>query len=170
MCCIVGSEIHLKKFEIYVSNITLFIGGKLHSNLSRMAMVVWLFVALVITQIYTANLTSILTVQKLEASVNGVESLQYGNAVVGCCRGSFVAKYLVDVLRFHKGNIRTYNSPEEYAHALRSKEKAAAFLEVPFAKSFLAKYCREFITAGSTYKVGGFSYVSFLSKDSLYFK
>ena len=74
--------------------------------------------------------------------VNGVESLQYGNAVFGCCRGSFVAKYLVDVLRFHKGNIRTYNSPEEYAHALRSKEIAAAFLEVPFAKLFLAKYCR----------------------------
>uniref|UniRef100_A0A7N2MAK0 Glutamate receptor n=1 Tax=Quercus lobata TaxID=97700 RepID=A0A7N2MAK0_QUELO len=134
-------------------------GGKLHSNLSRMAMVVWLFVALVIMQIYTANLTSILTVQKLEASVNGVESLQYGNAVVGCCRGSFVAKYLVDVLRFHKGNIRTYNSPEEYAHALRSKEIAAAFLEVPFAKLFLAKYCKEFITAGPTYNVGGFSYV-----------
>nr|POE59593.1 glutamate receptor 2.1 [Quercus suber] len=100
-----------------------------------------------------------LHVQKLEASVNDVESLQYGNAVVGCCRGSFVAKYLVDVLRFHKGNIRTYNSPEEYAHALRSKEIAAAFLEVPFAKLFLAKYCKEFITAGPTYKDGGFSYV-----------
>ncbi|GMY31949.1 glutamate receptor 2.8-like [Fagus crenata] len=134
-------------------------GEKLHSNLSRMAMVVWLFVALVITQIYTANLTSILTVQKLEASISDVDSLRNGNAAVGYCKGSFVADYLVEVLRLHRDRIKYYNSPEEYAEALRSKEISAAFIEAPYAKLFLAKYCKEFIAAGPTYKVGGFGFV-----------
>lgn len=125
-----------------------------------MAMVVWLFVALVITQTYTANLTSILTVQRLEPTVTDVELLRNGNAAVGYCRGSFVADYLVDVLRIPRNKISNYNSPEAYAQALRSQEIAAAFLEVPLAKLFLARYCKEFAIAGPTYKVGGFGFVS----------
>lgn len=38
-------------------------------------MVVWLFMALVITQTYTANLASLLTVSKLEPTVVDVASL-----------------------------------------------------------------------------------------------
>ncbi|RVW42972.1 Glutamate receptor 2.7 [Vitis vinifera] len=109
-------------------------GEKLHSNLSRMAMVVWLFVALVITQSYTANLTSMLTVQQLEPTVADIETLKSSNSMIGYCRGSFVSAYLKDVL-------------------------AAAFLEAPFAKLFLAKYCKSFMAAGPSYKVGGFGFV-----------
>ncbi|KAF5478608.1 hypothetical protein F2P56_005151 [Juglans regia] len=134
-------------------------GGKLHSNLSRMAMLVWLFVALVLTQTFTANLTTILTLQRLEPTVSDVESLRKGNAVVGNCRGSFVASYLEEALEIHPRNIKNYDSPAEYVQALRSQEIAAAFLEVPYAKLFLAKYCKEFTTAGPTFKVGGFGYV-----------
>lgn len=39
----------------------LIAGDKLHSNLSRMASVIWLFIALVITSSYIASLTSLLT-------------------------------------------------------------------------------------------------------------
>ncbi|KAJ7948714.1 Glutamate receptor [Quillaja saponaria] len=133
-------------------------GGKLHSNLSRMTTVVWLFVALVITQTYTANLTSMLTVQLLEPSIIDVEELRISDAMVGYCRGSFVKRYLEDVLHFHPENILLFSSPEEYAEGLRSKKIAAAFLEVPIAKLFLAKYCKEFTIAGPTYKVGGFGF------------
>jgi ABC-type amino acid transport substrate-binding protein len=124
--------------------------------------VVWLFVALVLTQTYVANLTSILTVRRLEPTVADVESLRNENAMVGYSNGSFVANYLVEVLNFHRSNIKTYDSPEEYVEALRSQEIAAAFLEAALAKLFLAKYCKEFIAAGPTYKVGGFGFVSIL--------
>ncbi|XP_059442099.1 glutamate receptor 2.8-like [Corylus avellana] len=134
-------------------------GGKLRSNLSRMTMMVWLFVALVLTQTYVANLTSILTVRRLEPTVTDVESLRNGNAMVGYCIGSFVENYLVEVLNFHRSNIKTYDSVQEYADALRSHKIAAVFLEAPLAKLFLAKYCKEFITSGPTYKVGGFGFV-----------
>ncbi|CAK9325235.1 unnamed protein product [Citrullus colocynthis] len=51
-------------------------GNRLHNNLSRMAMVAWLFMALVITQTYTANLASMLTIQKFEAAISNIETLQ----------------------------------------------------------------------------------------------
>lgn len=123
-------------------------------------MVVWLFVALVITQTYTANLTSILTVQRLEPTFTDIGSLQRSNAMIGYCKGSYLEKYLVQVLKFNPNNIKFYSSSEDYAQALRSKEVEAIFLDVPIAKLFTAKYCKEFTAAGPTYKSGGFGFVS----------
>ncbi|XP_023524984.1 glutamate receptor 2.8-like isoform X2 [Cucurbita pepo subsp. pepo] len=133
-------------------------GNRLHSNLSRMTMMVWLFVALVITQIYTANLTSMLTIQKLEPTISDIETLHRMNAFVGYGRGSFVKGYLEQVLHFPTETIKNYSTPEGLADALRNQEIAATFLEVPFAKLFLARYCQEFKIAGPTYKVGGFGF------------
>lgn len=122
-------------------------------------MVVWLFVALVITQIYTANLTSMLTIQQLEPTISNIETLRRMNAFVGCGRGSFVKGYLETVLHFSTEAIKNYSTPDGLADALRNQEIAATFLEVPFAKLFLAKFCKEFMISGPTYKVGGFGFV-----------
>ncbi|KAK4851437.1 hypothetical protein QYF36_015175 [Acer negundo] len=155
-----GSPLNQIGTLIWISFSTLFSlhGEKLHSNLSRMAMVVWLFVALVITQTYTANLSSILTVKKLEATVTNIETLQRSNAKVGHCRGSYLARYLVEVLDFKDNNIINFSSANNYAEALRTREIEAIFLDVPIAKLFVAKYCKEFIVAGPTYKTGGFGF------------
>ncbi|KAL9342518.1 hypothetical protein Peur_065843 [Populus x canadensis] len=45
-----------------------------------------------------------------------------------------------------------------YAQALVSEEIAAAYLEVPCIKVFLAKHCKGFTTSGPTYRVGGFGF------------
>ncbi|KAL1350070.1 hypothetical protein AAHE18_07G200100 [Arachis hypogaea] len=134
------------------------IGDKLHNNLSRVAMVVWLFVALIIMQTYTANLTSMLTVERLEPTIGDVDQLRNNNAMVGYSTGSFLKNYLHDVLHFNPANIRQFRSHEEFAEALRRKEIAAVFIEAPGAKIFLAKYCKEFIQAGPMYKIGGFGF------------
>ncbi|XP_044507851.1 glutamate receptor 2.8-like [Mangifera indica] len=156
-----GSVLNQSTTLIWLSFSTLFSlqAEKLHSSLSRMAMVVWLFVALVITQTYTANLTSILTVQRLEPTFTDIGSLQRSNAMIGYCKGSYLEKYLVQVLKFNPNNIKFYSSSEDYAQALRSKEVEAIFLDVPIAKIFTAKYCKEFTAAGPTYKSGGFGFV-----------
>ncbi|XP_031253196.1 glutamate receptor 2.7-like [Pistacia vera] len=133
-------------------------GERLHSNLSRMTMVVWLFVALIISQTYTANLTSMLTVQGLEPTLDNIESLQNSNAIVGYSNASFVASYLIDVLKFKERNLRGYTSLQDYVNDLKSREIGAIFLEVAVAKIFLARYCKSFTTAGPTYKVGGFGF------------
>lgn len=138
----------------------LLVGEKLHSNLSRMTMVVWLFVALVITQSFTASLTSLLTVQQLDQTTIDIETLKKNGAKVGCDANSFVGKYLEVVLGFQPNNIRRIGSGDYYPQALKSGEIAAAFIEAPYVKVFLAKYCEGFITSGPAFKVGGFGFVS----------
>ncbi|XP_073124757.1 glutamate receptor 2.6-like isoform X1 [Henckelia pumila] len=133
-------------------------GDKLHSNLSKVATVVWLFVALIITQSYTASLTSMLTVQHLKPVIDHIEILKSENAHVGCSKRSFVKGYLEEALHFKSENIKNFTSTEAYADALWSGEIAAAFLEVPVAKLFVAKYCKSFVIAGPTYQVGGYGF------------
>ncbi|KAF3327955.1 ABC1 protein-like protein [Carex littledalei] len=45
------------------------------STLGRFVLLVWLFVVLILTQSYTASLTSILTVQQLSTGIRGLDSL-----------------------------------------------------------------------------------------------
>ncbi|KAL7599493.1 hypothetical protein Lser_V15G25070 [Lactuca serriola] len=155
-----GSVINQVGVIIWLSFSTLFTlrGDKLHSNLSRMAAVVWLFVALIITQSYTASLASMLTAERLEPTISSVEMLRNMNATVGYCNGSFVDRYLTGVLGFPNVKTNSYNSTHQYAEALNSGEIAAIFLEVPATKVFLAQYCRSFIRTGETFKVGGFGF------------
>ncbi|XP_059451026.1 glutamate receptor 2.8-like [Corylus avellana] len=133
-------------------------GEKLHSNLSRMAMAVWLFVALVITQSFTASLTSLLTVQRIDPKKVDVETLIKSGAKVGCDANSFVVKYLEVVVGFDPNNIKRMRTEDDYPQALMSGEIAAAFVEVPYVKMYLAKYCDGFTTSGPTFKVGGFGF------------
>ncbi|KAK6946659.1 Receptor, ligand binding region [Dillenia turbinata] len=133
-------------------------GEKMHSNLSRMAMVVWLFVALVITQSYTASLTSMLTLQKFEATVKDVEVLKATQAPVGYGKGSYVEAYLIDVLGFNSKLLTNYRTPEEYDQAFRNQSIKAAFIEAPLATVFLTKYCKGYTHSGPSFKIGGFGY------------
>ncbi|KAK1581416.1 hypothetical protein Q3G72_005846 [Acer saccharum] len=155
-----GSPVHQTGAFLWFSFSSLFSlhGGTLHSNLSRMTMLVWLFVALVITQTYTANLASMLTVQGFKPATVDIESLQRSNALVGYSNASFVAKYLEDVLRFNPKNLKGYTSLEDYDKDLKSGKISAIFLEVAMSKIFLAKYCKSFATTGPNYKVGGFGF------------
>lgn len=132
-------------------------------------MVVWLFVALIITQSYTASLASMLTAQRLEPSIKNVETLVEMNATVGHCQGTFLGSFINKVLRIEEGKIRKYNTTHEYAEALNSGEIAGIFLEVPYAKVFLAQYCKSFIKTEKTFKMGGLGFVSslHLATDSI---
>ena len=124
-----------------------------------MSGVVWLFVALIITQTYTANLTSMLTVQRLEPTIPSVEELLNSNAMVGYCTGSYMERYLAEVLKFKSQNLKHFLSAEDYFEGFEDKYISAAFLGTPYAKIFLAKYCNSFIQIGPTYKIGGFGFV-----------
>ncbi|XP_023771324.1 glutamate receptor 2.9 [Lactuca sativa] len=151
---------YLQGSIIWLAFATLFTlrGDRLRSNWSRVAVVVWLFVALIITQSYTASLASMLTAQQFEPTITSVEMLRKMNATVGYCNGSFINHYLKDVLGFKSIKIKSYDSTPQYAQALNRGEIAAIFLEVPVAKVFLAQYCKRFVRTGETFKVGGFGF------------
>ncbi|CAI9286505.1 unnamed protein product [Lactuca saligna] len=116
------------------------------------------YLALIITQSYTASFASMLTAQRLEPTITSVEMLRNMNATVGYCNGSFINYYLKDVLGFNSFKVNSYNSTHRYAEALNSGEIAAIFLEAPVAKVFLAQYCKSFVRTGETFKVGGFGF------------
>ncbi|KAF9662002.1 hypothetical protein SADUNF_Sadunf18G0007900 [Salix dunnii] len=132
------------------------------SNLARAVVIIWFFVVLVVSQSYTASLTSLLTVQQLQPTVTDVHDLIMKGEYVGYLKGSFVIGILLG-LGFDKSKLRVYNSPEE-CHELFSKGSgnggiAAAFDEVPYTKLFLSKYCSQYTMIDPTFQTAGFGFV-----------
>uniref|UniRef100_M1ADQ8 Glutamate receptor n=1 Tax=Solanum tuberosum TaxID=4113 RepID=M1ADQ8_SOLTU len=128
------------------------------SNLSRLVLTTWLCVVVVVTACFTATLSSIMTVPRLEPSVLNVDYLLRTNAPVGCNGNSFIVKYLVN-LQFKPENIKKISSISDYPKAFEKGEISAAFVVAPHAKVFLAKYCRGYTKSGPVFKLGGFGFV-----------
>ncbi|XP_075663617.1 glutamate receptor 2.4-like [Castanea sativa] len=137
---------------------TLFfaLGERVYSNLTRVVVVVWLFVVLILTSSYTANLSSMLTVQQLQP-VRDIEWLKSSNAPIGCDGDSFVMTYLQEVLKLT--NIVQVTTESAYQEHFRNKSITAAFFEIPYEKVFINKYCEGFTTSTQTYRFGGFGFV-----------
>ncbi|KAK1399850.1 glutamate receptor 2.5-like [Heracleum sosnowskyi] len=123
------------------------------NNWARFVLVVWLFMAYIILQSYTANLSSILTVSQLRPSADNP-------ACAGYQKDTFVEEILIK-----KRNIKqrfAYTTMEEYDRALSKGCKNggvdAIFDEIPYIKLFLHKYGSKYVVAGPTYSTGGFGF------------
>jgi hypothetical protein len=142
---------------------------KLESNLSRLVVIVWVFVVLILTSSYTASLTSMLTFQQFQPTVTSVQDLLRNGHFVGYQRGSTV-KYWLEEMGFHKKNLLGYGTVEEYAEALQMGSEnggvSAIFDENPYLKIFLSKYCEGYTMVGPTYRLGGFGFVSLFTNQS----
>ena len=107
---------------------------KLESNLSRFVVIIWVFVVLILTSSYTASLTSMLTVQKLQPTVTDVRELQRGGYHIGYQEGSFI-KTSLHKMGFDMTKMKSYSTVEEYADALSRGPAnggvAAVFDEIP---------------------------------------
>ncbi|KAM4122559.1 hypothetical protein ACB094_01G093000 [Castanea mollissima] len=132
------------------------------SNLARFVVIIWVFVVLILTQSYTASLTSLLTVQQLQPTVTDINQLIKNGEYVGYQEGSFVLGILQE-MKFDPSKLRTYKSVEE-CHDLFSKGSAnggiaAAFDDIPCMKSLLSQYCSKYTMVQSIYKNGGYGFV-----------
>ncbi|PNT33981.2 hypothetical protein POPTR_006G268700v4 [Populus trichocarpa] len=132
------------------------------SNLSRAVIIIWCFVVLILTQSYTASLTSLLTVEQLQPTVTDVRELIKKGEYVGYQEGSFVLGLLLD-LGFDKSKLMAYSSAEE-CHHLFSKGSgnggiAAAFDELAFLKLIMSGYCSRYTMIDPKFKTGGFGFV-----------
>ncbi|PRQ29071.1 putative periplasmic binding protein-like I [Rosa chinensis] len=129
---------------------------KIYSNLTRVVFIVWLFVVFILNSSYTANLSSMLTIQRLSPNVTDIEMLRTTNSLVGCDNDSFVRDYLENVLQLK--NIETVESnlkPDTFSSNTRL---SAVFLELPYAEVFMNDYCEGFTNTKATYSFGGFSF------------
>ncbi|XP_023002784.1 glutamate receptor 2.1-like [Cucurbita maxima] len=129
------------------------------SNLARFVVVIWFFVVFVLTQSYTASLTSLLTVQELQPSITNINELLTKQSWVGYLEGSFVWGLLNSV---GIKNLKSYKCPEELDKLLKLGGSNggidAAFDETPYLKLFLSKFPNKYITADPTYKTDGFGF------------
>uniref|UniRef100_A0A6N2KEM9 Glutamate receptor n=1 Tax=Salix viminalis TaxID=40686 RepID=A0A6N2KEM9_SALVM len=129
---------------------------RLHNNLTRVVVIVWLFVAFFLTSSYIASLTSKLTVQRMEPNFSDFQKLKNDKLNVGCENDSFIREYLEDVLGFEKDNIKLFNH-ENYVK-FDKDNISAAFVELPYGRLFLDQYCKSYTSTRSTYRYGGFGF------------
>eukprot|EP01018_Ginkgo_biloba_P015159 Gb_26917 [translate_table: standard] len=132
------------------------------SSLGRLVVIIWLFVVLILTSSYTASLTSILTVQQMEPTIEDIDSLKASKMPIGYQAGSFVKDYLQKQLGIDKNKLVPYSSLEKYAEALSKGPHnggvAAIFDEIPYIRVFLSTQCG-YTMVGPTYRTGGLGFV-----------
>nr|XP_043612338.1 glutamate receptor 3.1-like [Erigeron canadensis] len=134
------------------------------STLGRVVVVIWLFIVYFVNSSYTASLTSILTVQKLQTPINGIESLITQNELIGYPKGSFIGDYLAKELEIPKSRLVALGSPEEYAEKILAGTVAAIVDERPYVDLFLSQYC-SFQIVGHEFEKSGLGFA--FPKDSL---
>uniref|UniRef100_A0A0D9XDY9 Ionotropic glutamate receptor C-terminal domain-containing protein n=1 Tax=Leersia perrieri TaxID=77586 RepID=A0A0D9XDY9_9ORYZ len=138
-----------------------FAGERVDNILSRLVVIVWVFVLLVITSSYTANLSSILTVQQLQPTVTDVHELLKNGEYVGYHDGSYLSN-LLEGLGFDRTKMRAYDNSDDFADALAKGSQnggiSAVVHEVPYIKIFLAKHCKGYTMVGPIYKSEGFGF------------
>uniref|UniRef100_A0A7N0TCG1 Ionotropic glutamate receptor C-terminal domain-containing protein n=1 Tax=Kalanchoe fedtschenkoi TaxID=63787 RepID=A0A7N0TCG1_KALFE len=132
------------------------------SNSARFVMIVWVFVVLILIQTYTASLTSLLTVKKLQPMITDVNELVKRGDLVGYQQGTFVLDLLKN-MGFAESNLRQYDSLETLEEAFSKgdgkRTVAAVFDEIPYMRLFLGKHCSKYVMVGRTYKTDGFGFV-----------
>ncbi|XP_042480627.1 glutamate receptor 2.8-like [Macadamia integrifolia] len=136
---------------------------KIESNLTRVVMVTWVFFVLILTQSYTASLSSTLTVQQLRPTITDVNDIKKNGFHVGHQNDSFVKDFLIDHLNLDKSKLKSCSTPEEYDNALSAGTHnggvVAVFMEVPYIQVFLSMYCNKYTTVGRIYSSEGFGFV-----------
>ena len=80
-------------------------GERIHNNLTRFVVIVWVFVVLILTQSYTASLTTLLTVQQLRPAVTDVNQLIQNGEYVGYQYGSYNFELLKELTLLQKNVI-----------------------------------------------------------------
>ncbi|XP_030955051.1 glutamate receptor 2.8-like isoform X3 [Quercus lobata] len=135
---------------------------KVVNNWSRFVLIIWIFLVLILTQSYTASLTSMLTVQRLQPTFVDVKEIKKNGYFVGYPKNSFLKGILIKQLGFHESKLKPYETHEEYHEALSNGTHyggvAAIFDEIPYLKLFLAKYCSKYTMVGPIYKTDGFGF------------
>ncbi|XP_048234329.1 glutamate receptor 2.9-like [Ricinus communis] len=140
---------------------------KVARNLASITVVIWCILGFVLTQSYGAALSSFLTVQQLQPTVNYVTELIQKREKVGYQNGSFVFGVLKG-LGFHDSQLVSC-SPAEQCERLLSKGSkhggiGAAFDEMPYTNLILAQSCSKYslvqpILDIQQFKTNGFGFV-----------
>lgn len=130
---------------------------------ARVVVISWYFIVLVLTQSYTASLSSLLTTQQLNPTETSMKNLLAKGGHVGYQRDSYISGKLRES-GFPNSRLVPFNSAEECEELLRKGPSkggvSAAFMEVPYVKVFLGQYCKKYRMVEVSFDVDGFGFVS----------
>ncbi|KAJ0921569.1 putative ionotropic glutamate receptor [Helianthus annuus] len=132
--------------------------GRIHNRCSKVVLVIWLTMIFIVTQVFTACLSSWLTVNQLQPQV----PKQYQK--VGYQDGSFVIDFLSDhiqsFLQVDKPKKLPLSSLDDYKKVLDNRTVDAIFDELPYIEIFLAKYGDNYMKVGPLASESGLGFVS----------
>lgn len=128
-------------------------------NLSRIVFLVWLFVVLILKSIYTASLSSMLTIEQLQPTVRDLDDLIKQGIKIGYMKDSFVLN-LFKQWKLDMSKLIPFDSSEEYHKALSNGTLEVFMDETPYLQYFLNEHCGKYAMVGPIYKTDGFAFVS----------
>ncbi|KAI9115847.1 hypothetical protein K1719_012777 [Acacia pycnantha] len=129
------------------------------STTARWMVILTSFLFILVMQVYTAKLTSILTQGTTnEPSFKDENEIKSSNVPVGYKKGSWVRGLLIDQIGLKDEQLKGLGSLEEYNEALSNGTVDAIFDETPYLILFLSRYKSRFMMTGTMYQTGGFSF------------
>ncbi|KAJ3687254.1 hypothetical protein LUZ61_016418 [Rhynchospora tenuis] len=124
-------------------------GDKVGNFYTKTVIISWLLVVLIVSNCFTANLSSILVTEKLKPVVD--------KSIAGYDGASFVVSYLEKVLNYKPENIVPIRVQAEYSAAFENKTITAAYIELPYVRVFLSQN-DNYAVYGEIQTLGGFSF------------
>ncbi|PRQ56844.1 putative periplasmic binding protein-like I [Rosa chinensis] len=135
------------------STLLLVAGEKLLNNLTKFVVIIWVFVVLILSSSYTANLASMMTMKQIQMN-SKVNYIVYQIS-------SFTKLGFID---FTCKGLKKFDQTEEaYVDALSRGSKhggvSAIIDEIPYIKIFLAKYSSKYSMIKTKSTTNGFGFV-----------
>lgn len=124
-----------------------FSHGKIFSHYTKVVIMLWLFIVLILTTSYTACLSSILTAQKLEPVLSDNK--------VGYSGDPFVLKYLQEVMGYKQQKIERIGIMDD---TLLHGDVTTVYVEAPYLRVFLSEHSG-YTAYGEPHRLGGFGFV-----------
>ncbi|KAL0383192.1 UNVERIFIED_CONTAM: Glutamate receptor 2.5 [Sesamum calycinum] len=122
---------------------------------SLFVLVCWLFMAFILMQSFTANLSAILTLDQLKFAFSEDYYLGYQEV-------SFIEKFLTEDLNINKTRLKGYSSVEGFHDAMSRGSKNggidAIFDEIPYVKLLMNRYDSQYKMVGPIYRTDGLGF------------
>ncbi|KAI3827591.1 hypothetical protein L1987_01669 [Smallanthus sonchifolius] len=126
--------------------------GKILNKNSKVVLITWLCMIFVIVQIFTATLSSWLTIDQMRPRLPS----SFEN--VGYQYGSYLNDYITQKYNCSDNNLVPLKSIEEFKDALSNGSVNAVFDELPYVELFLAKYGSSYMKFGPINQESGLAF------------
>ncbi|GJY20761.1 extracellular solute-binding protein 3 [Tanacetum coccineum] len=126
--------------------------GKILNRCSKVVLVMWLCMIFIVVQIFTATLSSWLTLDQLRPRL----PTSYENA--GYQGGSFIKDLIIQRYNCSGERLMVLESYEDFKNALSNGSVNAVFDELPYIDIFLSKYGSEYMKFGPINQESGIAF------------